>query len=690
MEETFSAEKRNRRAIAIAFFFLALVSVSVTQKDIGITWDEIYLNDDAARIYVEWTNLAINDILSGDFTFVSRPVIDKYFEAISDGGRINWHPPFARILGGISWKLLTPFVGEMRAYRMPSAIFFSLEVMLIFLIISRFFGIRAGILSGFSFALIPRVFGHAHIFALDTPVSAMWFITIYSFIRGLDNKKWALATGFIFGLALSTKIHAALIPVALLTWFVLTKDSRIRNNTISAGLFSLPVFILSWPWLWYDTFSRMLGFEGDQIGDLSTNFKKTYYLGETLSSTMPWHYVPVMLSITIPPLILVAFFYGTAIIIKKNINIVKNNGVHTEEGWSIALLLLLNAVIMIAVASAPGIPKYDGVRLFLPAFAFIACVSGIGIDYFLTSFIKGNVWKTALILLYLSFPFFALTGIHPFELSYYNIFTGGIRGANKAGFETTYWGDAFNKKFLDVLEDKYAHKQILYGGLPLKSRQLVFYNENGMVGKRLLDNSLSTDDAFTFSQSYDYLLLNSRQGVFRKLEWFYYNFLTPGYTTTLDDVRLLSLYESPYLFAAKNLEKFGNYSPVSVSYISLPEDKIIKTRNIHTTALLDEEKLPEGTISIRISTILKTPERGKYEIYMLADGDTKFFIDDELIKPYERIHGAEVFGPEIEKGFHILKAEIKNPRNPGFVVCWKMPSGKRDFISPKYLFHLKK
>ncbi|RMF95393.1 MAG: phospholipid carrier-dependent glycosyltransferase, partial [Candidatus Schekmanbacteria bacterium] len=540
--------QQNRYRIFIALFIFAITFsiVFITEKDIGITWDEIYLNDDAARIYVEWIKEAYKGILSGNFDFLSKTVIDKYFGAISDGGRINWHPPFARIIGGISWKFFTPYLGEMKAYRLPSALFFSLEAMLIFLILSRFFSISAGLLSVFSFILMPRVFAHSHIFALDTPVSAMWLLTIYAFIKGLDDEKWAIFTGFIFGLALSTKIHSALIPLSIAIWFLMTRNKRIWKNILSITLFSLPTFILSWPWLWYDTFARIFSFEDDQIGDLTSNFKVTYYLGKSLASSMPWHYVSVMFLSTIPPLILLAFFYGIYITVKKNLNFINGENKERKEKWDIALLLLSNAVIMLAVASAPGIPKYDGVRLFLPAFPFTASIAGIGFHYIIKNFFKKEWLKYLAGLLYIVFPLISLIRVHPYELSYYNILVGGIEGAKKIGLETTYWGDAFNRDFLKVIEKKYSTKKILYCGLPQKKRQLKFYYRNGLVAKSILDNATCSSDAFKNEGYYDYLVLNCRQGVFKKLEWFYYNFLKPEYNTILDGVPLISIYKSPF------------------------------------------------------------------------------------------------------------------------------------------------
>jgi hypothetical protein len=47
-----------------------------------------------------------------------------------------------------------------------------------------------------------------------------------------------------------------------------------------------------------------------------------------------------------------------------------------------------------------------------------------------------------------------LTRIHPYELSYYNELVGGPRGASRAGFELSYWFDAFNDRTIAEINER--------------------------------------------------------------------------------------------------------------------------------------------------------------------------------------------------------------------------------------------
>ena len=62
--------------------------------------------------------------------------------------------------------------------------------------------------------------------------------------------------------------------------------------------------------------------------------------------------------------------------------------------------------------------------------------------------------KPALAALTLGPAAFALISVHPFELSYYNKLIGGPRGAWNAGFELSYWYDAFTPEAIADIQAK--------------------------------------------------------------------------------------------------------------------------------------------------------------------------------------------------------------------------------------------
>src|SRR5262249_32177624 len=115
-------------------------------------------------------------------------------------------------------------------------------------------------------------------------------------------------------------------------------------------------------------------------------------------------------------------------------------------------------------------PAHDGVRLFLPTFFFLAAMCGWGAIWFADGLsrimrFRPVALRALVSALILGSAAEQLVRIHPYELSYYNELVGGPRGAWKAGFELTYWYDAFNNKVLAELNET----------LP-KNAAVVFFN----------------------------------------------------------------------------------------------------------------------------------------------------------------------------------------------------------------------
>ena len=106
---------------------------------------------------------------------------------------------------------------------------------------------------------------------------------------------------------------------------------------------------------------------------------------------------------------------------------------------------------VLLVFSWPGTPVYDGVRLFLMVFPLWAVWVGIGARLLIG---RPTVAAWPLRLRYGMLAVFVVlqgTGLivyHPCQLSYYNLLVGGLPGAQRLGFEVTYWGDTVREPML--------------------------------------------------------------------------------------------------------------------------------------------------------------------------------------------------------------------------------------------------
>ncbi|MDF1746126.1 MAG: hypothetical protein P1V19_20675, partial [Gimesia sp.] len=207
------------------------------------------------------------------------------------------------------------------------------------------------------------------------------------------------------------------------------------------------IFFAGWPWLWFDPVDRI----GEYLGR-TTERAAIYidYFGVKYADRdLPWHYPWVMFFTTIPIGLLVLGFIGSLKFGRAR----KDDPQHRPTG---EVLLLLSLLWPLLLFTLPGITVYDGVRLFLMVFPLTAVLIGVGavaaIDW-LQKRLPQKLVTTAFGLLLLT-QTYATIAYAPCWLSYYSLLTGGLKGADAAGMEATYWGDTITAEMLtQVVQD---------------------------------------------------------------------------------------------------------------------------------------------------------------------------------------------------------------------------------------------
>jgi len=406
--------------LALGFVVLLLIAAAASTGP-GITWDEPSYAA-AGYSYYRW-------LAELSFRSFDRATIDRYWAVNHE------HPPAAKLVYGPAGALerehglLTFLTARLLAVGMFVGL-----VGLVYAFVAGHFGRRAGVLAALSLVLMPRVFGHGCLAALDVPVALACFATTVVFARAHLGRWRAAAAGVLWGVALLTKINAVFLPFVLIPWALWRHGRRAVVPCVMLLVLGCATFVAGWPWLWHDTSSRICGYavgmaRRAQEGEHSkgTTDVPVHYLGRTYRARRaPWHYPFVMTLVTVPVALLVFAVIGA------------RRSLAGGETRGIAVLVAASGLLHILVLAAPAVPKYDGVRLFMPAFPFIACLAGVG---------AARVWGwrgmagKAVVAAALAASALVLICTHPYELSYYNGLVGGAWGARKLGFETTYWGD---------------------------------------------------------------------------------------------------------------------------------------------------------------------------------------------------------------------------------------------------------
>jgi len=444
---------RTEWALLAGLFLASFFAVLLTTNSYGPTYDEPHYASAGLDYAKWWVRLG-----RGDFGALSPDVIEAVWR------RNHEHPPLQKCASGISSIALGKLLPGVASIRLPSALWFALAVCAIYLFTRGTWGRRGALFSALAFATMPRIVAHAHFVALDMPVTAWFFITTALVRAGLRKKSWplALSAGIAFGLALLSKMNAFFLPLLLLPWGLIWYRGRWPKLVVPLLVIGPGVFLLGWPWLWVAPAAHFGEYLAFHFRHAAYN---VWYLGK-LHQYAPWHYPFVMTAVSTPAAVLALAIAGAA-------RCWPRRNIDPDRA-----LLLFGLLVTILPSAFPSSPKYNGVRLFLPAFPFLAALSGGGFAWLqlqlvrllsakkpvrgLLSALVGVALGTAL----LSPSARAVSTIHPYQLSYYNALAGGTEGATRRGFETIYWGQVFKEapEFLDSIAEANPRVLIIPSG----------------------------------------------------------------------------------------------------------------------------------------------------------------------------------------------------------------------------------
>jgi 4-amino-4-deoxy-L-arabinose transferase-like glycosyltransferase len=413
----------------------AFLTVALTLSDPGITIDEP-LDVRVGRRYVEAA-------VSGRFhPFRSRDV-ERLF---ADNAQ---HPPLGRWLVGLASTLGEPFEGLLggpdpfgvHAARLAPAAAFGVLVGLVAAFASRRWGTPAGLVAGLAALLMPRVFAHAHFATLDTILTLFWVASLLALGRAVEARRPLLAllgAGFLWGLALLSKIHAWLLPPLALGWLAWRLGWKKGLGGFGIwGLTGLLLFVAGWPWLWYHPAPRLVRFLATSTERLALRVE---YFGRVyLDRDVPWHYPWVYFAATVPVGLHALGVIGAITAWRR-------------RRADPLPLLILAAIALFLLVFSTNAPVYDGERLFLPVFPLWGLLIGRGFAW-LWRRVASRAGRVMLIGLLVA-QGYGLVALHPFGLSYYNLLAGGLKGATRLGLEPTYWGDAVDRRLLDTLAEQ--------------------------------------------------------------------------------------------------------------------------------------------------------------------------------------------------------------------------------------------
>ncbi|MFT6395802.1 MAG: 4-amino-4-deoxy-L-arabinose transferase-like glycosyltransferase [Bradymonadia bacterium] len=463
------------------------------------------------------------------------------------------HPVLVKTTFALSGMLFHDKLGWMSsslAYRFPAMLFTGWLCAVMYLFALGWTRSRAvGVLAPLLLMTIPRFFFHAHLTCFDVPVTAVWVAFMYSYWRSLDSTKWAWITGFMWGIALITKLNAFFLPIVLLAHWGLRaalmsrvrKSARIEVPKVPFALFAMAIlgpiiFVLGWPRHWFDTWNRVLWYLRFHLNH--EHYFVLYFGHSLIRPPFPATFPLVMSLVTTPLATLFAWALGTGFVATDWIKQLRDNIIE-ERGT--ALLFALNIAVPILIIARTSTPVFGGIKHWFPSLPFLCIIGAWGIVR-LGQMIVGERPKLALAIAgVLGFTAvgtaaYETADSHPYGTAHYNALVGSISGAADRDTMRQFWGYA-SRGALDWLNENAE-----------EGARVHFQNTTqGAVDMYKREGWLRDDirSAWTVDSA-DYFLLHHQKS-FAPLHyevWERFQTQSPVFTVNLHGVPMLSVYQN--------------------------------------------------------------------------------------------------------------------------------------------------
>jgi hypothetical protein len=323
--------------------------------------------------------------------------------------------------------------------------------------------------------LSPRIFADSFYNTKDIPFMVVVIFAMCTLVLFLDRLSWRTAVLHAGASAFLLAIRVAGIFISVITivfliakWIFRPTPKKILGREVFAGsiylILTISLTILFWPILWHNPL-------GEFVNSLSRMAQYPWignilYLGNMIKTDqLPWHYIPVWISISTQLLYLACFGLGVILMLAG----LFHKSANWFEGESRDNLIILACFFcpLLAVIFLHSI-LYDAWRqmfFIYPAF-LLASVQGIRL---LTRILRRWLQPTILyslvaisLIIGLLDPVLFMIRNHPYENIYFNHLAGVNMLQIKQRFDLDYWGLAYKNGIDYILDTDPGNKISIY------------------------------------------------------------------------------------------------------------------------------------------------------------------------------------------------------------------------------------
>ena len=389
-----------------------------------------------------------------------------------------WHPvtgQFARTHGPVVEVMLVglALLLEDKDPR-PQLLFRHLCIFLLFYVGVFFFYLvgkrvlsswRLGLLGALFLVLSPRIFSHAFHNSMDISFLTVYIVCILTLLRYLERPTplRAAVHGVACALLVDIRIAGLILPAItgafLLMEVVVARAPKKKLATVALSfavylVVMCPLAVLLWPMLW-----------GDPIRNLLVSFEVAandpwswweLYMGRIVYGTqVPWHFTPIWMLVTTPPLYALLFLVGLLRLLLATR--ISRSFYREQRGQLVSLSCLVLPLVAVAVMGSTLFNGWRHMYFVYPGFLVLALLGVRSatrrcrwlLSTARSARISRGVTYGAIICSVLATGRFMVHS-HPHQISYFNLLVGGPSQARK-WFQMGYWGTEYREGLIYLL-----------------------------------------------------------------------------------------------------------------------------------------------------------------------------------------------------------------------------------------------
>jgi hypothetical protein len=445
-----------RLADGVAVVLLALVAAAAaaTFRDYGLGWDD-YTHSEYGDLLLAFYTSGFTDRRA--FSFVNLYLYGGGFDLIA----------------AIAAKVL-PF-GVFETRRLLGAAVGLMGLITTWRLGRRLGGPFAGVVALALLATCPLFYGHMFMNAKDAPFAVAMTLLLLGLVRAFQEfpkPGWATIAvfGLGLGLTLGSRIMGAMTGVYALAALLLLLAVEHRQLGWSGGAAQIGRFMLRllpgvaiayavmavvWPWAVVDPLNpfRALAYFSHFF---EKPWRELYDGATTLVIDMPRSYLPTLLALKLPEVMLALGFGGVA---GAFVMATRRDVPAGQRAAFLTVALAVAFPIALTVATRPAM--YNGIRHFIFILPPLAALGGFAAAWVVDRLHRRSLvlraGAVAALLVGIALPADKMVRLHPYQYTHFNMIAGGVRVAGDR-YMLDYWGLAFAQASRELRETLASHE----------------------------------------------------------------------------------------------------------------------------------------------------------------------------------------------------------------------------------------